>query len=201
MFFVARVTSVKIEEGEVGEENIFGVSDSFQSLFDTGLLGALIVTIVGSIAWQLVASAFPIAFLNSPFTYIFLQICLFLEVTGICSGAWVLAKIHKKIAGFQRDEVYIGTAEERAAKQMEDHEEALHVGPGHMVKLPGFMIDTNVPEALKDLIHSDPAVRLYMESLRDTLAIDGDVDKDETTVRDVDSERGIESGSSEEVEA
>merc|ERR1712232_364754 len=90
-------------------------SDSMQKLFETGLLGALIVTIVGSISWQLVASAFPIAFLSSPITYILLRWCLFLESTGICAGAWTIAAVHKKISGFQRDEVYIGTAEERAA--------------------------------------------------------------------------------------
>lgn len=48
MFFVARVTSVSIP---TGESNIFGVGDGLQQLFDTGLLGILIVTIVGSIAW------------------------------------------------------------------------------------------------------------------------------------------------------
>jgi hypothetical protein len=73
------------------------------------------------------------AFLST-LTYIFLRICLFLEATGICS-AWVLA-INKTIAGYQRDEVYIGTAEERAAKDHADDDEQLHMGPGHPRKLP-----------------------------------------------------------------
>merc|ERR1712151_529671 len=77
-------------------------------------------TIVASIAWQLVASAFPVAFLSTPITYILLRICLFLEATGICTGAWVLASIHRKLSGFQRDEVYVGTAEERAAMEHGD---------------------------------------------------------------------------------
>merc|ERR1712150_288970 len=113
------------------------------------------------ISWQLVASAFPIAMLSNPFTYIFLNICLFLEATGIASGAWVLAAIHKKIAGFQRDEVYIGTAEERAAKNMGDDETALHLGAGHALKLPGFA--DNAPDALKELFSKDPSVREYIE--------------------------------------
>jgi len=107
-----------------------------QNLFDTGLLGALIVTIVGSISWQLVASAFPIAFLSNPFVYILLRICLLLEATGLCSGAWVLAKFHKKMAGFKRDEVYIGTAEERARRAMGDIPDQIPSGPGHPLKLP-----------------------------------------------------------------
>ena len=106
MFFIARVTSVSIPDGE---ENIFGVSDQLQEFFNTGLLGAVITTIVGSIAWQLVAAAFPLAFLANPLTYILLRICLLLEATGICSGAWVIAAVLKKIIGYQRDEVYSGS--------------------------------------------------------------------------------------------
>jgi hypothetical protein len=181
-FVIARVTTIKMKDGE---PNIFGVSDWVQNLFNTGLLGAVITTILGSISWQLVASAFPIAFLSNPFTYILLRICLFLEWTGICSGAWVIAKIHRKIAGFQRDEVYIGTAEERAAMKMEDHEEDIHVGVGHMIKLPGFAEDC--PESLLELMKSDPAVAKYIESLH------GEENKDvETGADDVSSPKSME---------
>jgi len=157
MFFVARVTSVDMK----GEDNLFGVPDIVQKFFNTGLLGALMLTIVGSISWQLVASAFPIAFLSNPITYVLLRWCLFLEATGICQGAWVLAAIHKKIAGFQRDEVYIGTAEERAKNEMGDVEAP--VGVGHMVKLPGFA--ENAPKALKNLLKRDASVKLYLEEI------------------------------------
>jgi hypothetical protein len=135
MFCVARITSVEIVEGE---ENIFGVSDGLQEFFNTGMLGAIVTTIIGSISWQLVASAFPIAFLSNPLVYIFLRICLLLESTGICHGAWVLASIHKKLAGFKRDEVYIGTADERAARKKGDDVSMLRSGPGHPLKLPAF---------------------------------------------------------------
>jgi len=166
MFFVARVTSVEIEEGE---DNIFGVGDGFQELFSTGLLGALALTIVGSIAWQLVASAFPIAFMSNPITFILLRICLFLEATGICYGAWVLAAIHKKIAGFQRDEVYIGTAEQRRALEKGDID-AIPLGVGHMIKLPGFA--DNAPAPLKKLLVKDVSVRTYMNGLYDEGKLD-----------------------------
>ena len=164
MFFVARVTSMNVDV-DAGEETIWGVSNGLQNFFNTGLLGALITTIVGSIAWQLVASAFPIAFLSNPLTYVFLRICLWLEATGICAGAWVLAWVHKMIAGFQRDEVCIGTAEEeRAAKNMADDAEHLHLGPGHLYKLPGLA--EHAPQALKDLLKSDPSVAEYINSIR-----------------------------------
>ena len=135
-FFVARVTTIELQEGD---ENIFGVSDGVQAFFDTGLLGALITTIVASVTWQLLASAFPMAFLSTPITYILMRFCLFLEWTGLCQGAWVVALAHRKLVKFNRDEIYIGTAEERAAKKkingadprsMDDAD--YNVKPGHM---------------------------------------------------------------------
>jgi Silicon transporter len=66
-----------------GEENIFGISDGVQKLFDNDLVGALALTVVGSVSWQLVAPCFPIAFVCSPIMYILLLICLLLEGTGI----------------------------------------------------------------------------------------------------------------------
>jgi len=116
MIFVARVTSVDV--GDSG--NLMGVSDGMQSLFETGFLGATLLTILGSISWQLVAGAFPIAFLSNPLTYVLLRWCLFLEATGICQGAWVIARVTRWALGYQRDEVYIGTAEERKAAEMKD---------------------------------------------------------------------------------
>ncbi|KAL3930676.1 MAG: hypothetical protein SGBAC_011658, partial [Bacillariaceae sp.] len=114
IFFVAaRATTLNIKVGE--DDNIFGVSDGLQEFFNLGFLGAILTTILGSISWQLVASAFPIAFLSNPFVFIMLNIVLAIEATGICAASWFFGTIHKKIAGFQFDEVYVGTAEERAA--------------------------------------------------------------------------------------
>jgi hypothetical protein len=160
MFFVARVTSLSIDY-DGGQENIFGVGNGLQEFFNTGLLGALMLTILGSISWQLVASAFPLAFLANPMTYILLRICLFLESTGICAGAWVIAAVHAKIAGFQRDEVYIGTAEQRAKMEMGDKD--VKLGVGHLVKLPGFA--EMAPKSLQKLMEQDPAVREYLNSI------------------------------------
>ena len=118
-FVVAGVTTIAVPEDA---DNLFGVSDSFQEFLNLGFCGAVVTTILGSITWQLVASAFPVAILSTPITYVLLVICLTLEATGICSGAWVLAGIHKKIANFQLDEVYIGTPEERRARANGDVE-------------------------------------------------------------------------------
>lgn len=130
MFFIARITSVRMKEGD---ENIYGVSDPIQELFNTGLLGAFCVAVVGSVTWRLLASAFPLAFLQHPFSYIFLRICLALEMTGILHGAWVIAAIIRRISGYQRDEVYIGTAEERAAKELPDDNSTIEPKPGRII--------------------------------------------------------------------
>jgi hypothetical protein len=79
------------------------------------LLGA-ITTIVASIAWQLVASAFLSP--SCPTSH---------AAISALGSAWL---VNKTIAGYQRDEVYIGTAEERAAKDHADDDEQLHMGPG-----------------------------------------------------------------------
>lgn len=126
MFFVvARVTSLNIDI-EAGDKSIYGVSDGIQGFFNTGLLGAIVTTVIGSLAWRLVATAFPIQFISFPLCYVLVRACLFLEMTGICSGAWVLAMIQKKVVGYQYDEVYIGTPEERqtAAKKLSFNGEA-----------------------------------------------------------------------------
>jgi silicon transporter len=169
MFFVARVTSLNIDPE--GGETLWGVSPGTQKFFNMGFLGALITTIVASIAWQLVASAFPIAFLSNPFTYILLRICLFLEGTGICNGAYVIAAIYKRIYGYQRDEVYIGTAEERAEKAQQDNYDNLHFGTGHLLKLPGFQDEA--PNTLKMLMKKDPSVREYLDSAISKAVQDG----------------------------
>merc|ERR1712003_448568 len=148
------------------EDNVLGLPDGVQKFLNLGFQGALITTILGSISWQLVAGAFPVAFLSNIVTYILLRICLFLEGTGICNGAWVLAGIHKSIAGFQRDEVYIGTAEERKARGMKDDSKrdidmGALVGFGG-VNLPGFK---NAPKSLRDLAESDPEAAEYLKSV------------------------------------
>ena len=129
-FLVGSVTSLTIEPGT--GNNIFGVSDGAQAFLNWGFQGAVITTILASITWQLAASAFPIAFLNNPFTYILLCVALFLEWTGLCSGAWVLARVQKSVAKFQYDEVYIGTPEERMANNHADKEMTIEQDVGHL---------------------------------------------------------------------
>lgn len=109
MFIVAKIATISIGEGE---KNIFGVPDGFQSFLDTGLLGAIVLTILGSLAWRIIASNFPVAFMSNPLIYVIIRICLFLESIGICAAAWILARFHMKIAGFKPDDDHLDMEEE-----------------------------------------------------------------------------------------
>eukprot|EP00588_Corethron_pennatum_P013425 CAMPEP_0194276666 /NCGR_PEP_ID=MMETSP0169-20130528/9195_1 /TAXON_ID=218684 /ORGANISM="Corethron pennatum, Strain L29A3" /LENGTH=1536 /DNA_ID=CAMNT_0039020433 /DNA_START=169 /DNA_END=4775 /DNA_ORIENTATION=- len=109
MFVVARIMTLSYDSGD----SIFEFSPGFQGFLNTGLLGAVITTILASLIWRVLASSFPIMFLANPIIYIIIRICLVLDQTGVCSSAWLLALINKQVMGYQIDEVYIGTPEER----------------------------------------------------------------------------------------
>lgn len=161
-FIIARVTTLSVDT-KAGDETIFGVPTAMQTFFNTGLLGAIITTTIGSISWQLVASVFPVAFLRNPLVYILLRICLLLESTGICSGAWVLASIHKYLAGFRRDEIYLDRAssENKAEQQQRGRVVDVETGPNLFLApswLPGCIKSTKQPSLGTDpgTFHIDP---------------------------------------------
>lgn len=103
MFIVAKIASISVEENE---SNIFGVSDGFQKFLNTGLLGALVLTIMGSLAWRIIASAYPLAFMSNPLVYVIIRTCLLLELIGICSCVWPLAKVIRMIFKYKSDGIY-----------------------------------------------------------------------------------------------
>ncbi len=104
MFIVARIATIEIAEGE---DNVFGVSDGFQKFLNTGLLGAVVLTLFGSLMWRIIASSYPLAFMSNPLSFVIIRICMLLEKTGVCSAAWFFALIHRSVVGYQLDEVYL----------------------------------------------------------------------------------------------
>jgi len=118
MFIVAKIATISLK---AGDGNIFGVSDGFQRFFNTGLLGSVILTIIGSLAWRIIASSFPVAFMSNPLIYVILRITLFLDMIGICSASWLLALINKQVVNYRRDEEYVGHLK---ADELELQEEA-----------------------------------------------------------------------------
>jgi hypothetical protein len=112
MFVIARITNLDPD----AENNIFGVPDGLQQFFVTGILGALMTTIIASLSWRVLASSFPIAFLSNPLSRPIIYLCLLLELTGICNVAWPMAKLWRKVFRFKEDDYYIGTVQERTLK-------------------------------------------------------------------------------------
>jgi hypothetical protein len=53
--------------------------NGLQVFFNTYILGSILTTIIGSIAWHLVDSAFPLAFLSNPLVYLLLWSTLLLK--------------------------------------------------------------------------------------------------------------------------
>ena len=101
MFLLARITTLKS-----GATTLLGDNAVLQSILSTGLLGALISTVVASLSWRILAWTFPVAFLTIGFVPV--KVCLWIEKTGICSVAWLIAAVHRHLAGFKYDEVYLG---------------------------------------------------------------------------------------------
>jgi len=118
MFLIARVVTLRD-----GATTLLGDNAVLQSILSAGLLGALISTVVASLSWRILAWTFPVAFLTVGFVPV--QVCLWIEKTGICSIAWLIADTHRHLMGFKYDEVYIGeihTADD--VKEM--HNKPLH---------------------------------------------------------------------------
>ena len=122
MFIVARITTISVDT-QAGESTIFGVPSGIQEFFNTGLLGAVITTVLASLAWRVIAASFPLAFMSNPLVYLILRLCLFMEASGVCAAAWMLAAIHKRVAAFKHDEEYIRSAEDRETKKVPTDED------------------------------------------------------------------------------
>jgi hypothetical protein len=103
IFIVARIASISGPEEYV----IFGASAGMQAFYNTGLLGSVVLTIVGSLIWRIIASSYPMAFMSNPMIYIIIRMCLLMEGTGICSSSWGLARVQKYLQAYKPDEEYL----------------------------------------------------------------------------------------------
>jgi hypothetical protein len=119
IFIVAKIATISIDEGG---ENIFGVGDGFQKFLDTGLLGAVVLTIIGSLAWRIIASSFPLAFMSNPIVNVIIRICLLLEASGICSACWILVRFQKRLVGYEPDDVYLEGAPKNGSEPITQHD-------------------------------------------------------------------------------
>jgi hypothetical protein len=113
------VTSLNVDV-DAGEETLWGVSVAWQKFFNT-FSGAIITTIVASIAWQLVGLPYRLLVNPSPTSS-----SASVSFLGYWSLGFGFSSVEQTIAGYQRDEVW--HAEERAAKDHADDDEQIHMG-------------------------------------------------------------------------
>jgi len=91
MVLLARVTSYAGSDGELLPGGDWGMGTFFNTLLQTGFIGAILVVNVAQLASQVTASIFPIAVINNYFMYWILVLMLFIEQVGIVNACWPLA--------------------------------------------------------------------------------------------------------------
>jgi hypothetical protein len=86
-------------------------------------------TIIASLSWRVLANTFPLAFLAFPLSRFVMDLCLWTEATGICSVAWPLATVHRRILRWKNDEHYLGM------RRLEEVDHAVLMRPSISVDL------------------------------------------------------------------
>jgi len=113
VFFIARLTTSSILW--------FMRENSFESfVMEAGLLGALIVAVLAQLAPQVVATKYPVHFLNLRGMNGALRICLALESTGIAHATWLVAYGWIRLCGWNAanakpDIAHVSTAQQSDA--------------------------------------------------------------------------------------
>lgn len=124
MFLLARITTTNVE---AHEPTVLGMPGGLQEFFNTGLPGALITTIVASLAWRIIASTYPVAFMSNPLVYIIIRLCLALESSGVFSASWLLASTVKAAARLKPDDEYLpelmGKKKGHSSKSLDDDDD------------------------------------------------------------------------------
>lgn len=96
VFFSAKMTAITVP----GQDFFFPIPSWFSSIFlETGLLASLIVVVVAQLTPQIVASVFPVQFLQLPFMKPVYYMCLLLEFTGLTHVCWLLVHMLSLLFG------------------------------------------------------------------------------------------------------
>ena len=118
MFMLAKITTTKVDSNATSTFNstLLGleVPAAIHTVFNTGLPGALITTIVASLWWRIAAASFPIAFMGNPIVKLTIKLCLFLEATGVASASWLLADVMRWLMGLKQDDYHLARMRTRS---------------------------------------------------------------------------------------
>jgi len=98
VFFAAKLTTIHGND----EEFLFYVPEIVQTLLlETGLLACVIVVIVAQLTPQIVASIYPVEFMQTMVGLPAYYACIALETTGITHFTWVLADLSCRACGLE----------------------------------------------------------------------------------------------------
>lgn len=103
-FFIASISSLSPDL--MNGETVFGVPKWLNDFFITGLLGAVLTTVFGSLIMRVIASTYPLFCLNNPLAFLLIQLCRAARATGLLEFSHPLAKVADKLFGWQPDSAY-----------------------------------------------------------------------------------------------
>merc|ERR1712038_241908 len=103
MVLLSKVTSYAGSDGELLPGGDWGFGTFFNTLLQTGFIGAIFVVNVAQLASQVTASIFPVAVVNNNFMYWLLALMLFVEASGIVNACWPLCYFIERIFGMDDD--------------------------------------------------------------------------------------------------
>ena len=111
---LVKTTTLQAANGNVvtitTKRTTLGLGDGFSTAFlETGLAGAIVLTILASLSGQVIASAFPLDFCGFRGMRAVLYACLLVEFIGLTHLAWPLAHGIQWLMGtrMQDDERYL----------------------------------------------------------------------------------------------
>merc|ERR1711971_1357435 len=100
VFFAAKLTTI---HGRNPDGFLFPVPEIVQTLLlETGLLACVIVVIVAQLTPQIIASIYPVEFMQTIVGLPAYYACIALEATGITHFTWILADLACRVCGLDR---------------------------------------------------------------------------------------------------
>merc|ERR1712224_366851 len=116
------------DENGTANTNDWGMGADFNSgLLQTGFLGAIFVVNVGQLASQVLASVFPISFINNHFINWILKIMLFVEFLGVVNACWPLTWFLDYVFGLPKDPIHGDESVDTPANQILDRKKSLGI--------------------------------------------------------------------------
>lgn len=101
VFFAAKLTTI---HGRDPSGFLFPVPEIVQALLlETGLLACVIVVIVAQLAPQIVASLYPVQFLQLAVSLPAYWACIALETTGLTHFTWIISGLTARVGGMQEE--------------------------------------------------------------------------------------------------